>query len=73
MLLNGRAGDLIVSRRGLRQGDPLSPLLFVKIMAVLNTMLDKAAQHGLLLDLGARGLHHRTSIFADDVVTFLRL
>ncbi|KAM0833253.1 hypothetical protein ACQ4PT_064373 [Festuca glaucescens] len=72
VLLNGLPGDIINNKRGLPQGDPLPPMLFVKLMAVLNFMVQMVASEGFLLDLGARGLHHRSAIFADGVVTFLR-
>jgi hypothetical protein len=66
------AGDLIFNRRGLRQGNPLSPLLFDSIMDVLHLMIEKVASDGLLSRLANSGLRHRTSMYADDVVTFLR-
>ncbi|KAM0866543.1 hypothetical protein ACQ4PT_042573 [Festuca glaucescens] len=72
VLVNGVAGDLIYNRHGLRQGDPLSPLLFDSIMEVLHLLLQKAASDGLLSDLAPRGLRYCTSMYADDVVTFLK-
>ncbi|KAM0889916.1 hypothetical protein ACQ4PT_027407 [Festuca glaucescens] len=41
-------------------------------MEVLHLMIQKAASEGLLSPLAPSGLRHRTSIYADDVVTFLR-
>jgi len=48
VLLNGIPGDFIQHRRGLRQGDPLSPMLFILVMDVLNWLVTRAAEAGLL-------------------------
>lgn len=42
VLVNGRPGERILHARGLRQGDPLSPLLFVLVMEVLNALINEA-------------------------------
>jgi hypothetical protein len=41
-------------------------------MEVLHLVIQKAADEGLLSPLAPSGLRHRTSIYADDVVTFVR-
>jgi hypothetical protein len=46
VLLNGSRGDLIRHRRGLCQGDPLSPMLFVLIMDVLSSLFSLAESKG---------------------------
>jgi hypothetical protein len=48
ILLNGQLGDEIRHQRGLQQGDPLSPMLFILIMDVLNNLFKKAGALGLL-------------------------
>jgi hypothetical protein len=44
VLINGESSDLICHQRGLRQGDPLSPMLFIIIMDVLNLLISKASE-----------------------------
>jgi hypothetical protein len=66
VLLNGSLGGVIHIRRGLRQGDPLSPMLFILVMDMLGFLVAKA-EEGLLQPLSSRPLHHRISLYADDV------
>ena len=72
VILNGVPGEIISHRRGLRQGDPLSPMLFILVMDVLARMVAKASTEGLLQTLATRALSHQISLYADDVVLFLR-
>jgi hypothetical protein len=70
-LLNGFAGDPIKHGRGLRQGGPLSPLLFVIAIDPLNQILEGATAHGLLHKLRGRGSILQTSLYADDAAVFV--
>ena len=48
VLVNGAPIDFFRSSRGLRQGDPLSPLLFLVMMEVFSRMMKKVEGAGLL-------------------------
>jgi hypothetical protein len=48
ILLNGNPGPWIPIKRGLRQGDPLSPLLFIIMVDVLQQIIKKFSCEGLL-------------------------
>lgn len=65
-------GEEIRHQRGLRQGDPLSPMLLVLIIDVLNNLLKKASDLGLLQPLAGRNSEQRISLYADDVAPFIR-
>jgi hypothetical protein len=45
-----------------------TPMLFVLVMDILNLLIAKAAEMGLLQPLSSRNLQHRISIYIDDVV-----
>lgn len=72
ILLNGEPGDSIHLQRGLQQGDPLSSMLFIMIMDVLNSLFVKAGAEGLLQPLSPRVASQRLSLYADDVVLFIK-
>jgi hypothetical protein len=70
VMLNGEPGPPIWHRRGLRQGDPLSPILFVLVINTLNRLLAKATELGILWRLARREISTSVSLYADDVVIF---
>jgi hypothetical protein len=60
-----------VHGRGLRQGDPLSPLLFILAIDPITQILEEATHLGILHKLRGRGAILRTSLYADDAAVFV--
>jgi mannosylglycoprotein endo-beta-mannosidase len=71
VLINGIASEFVIHRRGLRQGDPLSPFLFILAMDPLQRILDLATNAGALSKLPGRRAVIRASLYADDVAIFI--
>ncbi|XP_058757171.1 uncharacterized protein LOC131630409 [Vicia villosa] len=71
--INGRVTQSMQARRGLRQGDPISPLLFVIMMEYSNKILVKMHResdfkfHAKCKKIGLTNL-----TFADDILLFCR-
>ncbi|KAM0834610.1 hypothetical protein ACQ4PT_063479 [Festuca glaucescens] len=72
VLVNGVPGRKIYHARGLRQGDPLSPQLFVLMMEVATCLIRKAVEEELFSPIGNCTPEQRLSIYADDVVLFVK-
>jgi len=70
-LLNGRQGSSFTHMCGVRQGDLLSPMLFILAIDPLQKILDLATQHGILTPLTLTTAKLRTSLYADDAAIFL--
>ena len=60
ILINVTPCGFFQSSRGLRQGDPLSPLLFFLVMEALGRMLDKAVHDGQMSGFGVGRLEGRS-------------
>lgn len=72
ILLNGQQGPPIKHLRGVRQGDSLSPMLFIIAMDVLHRMLAKASRDGMLRPMQLQEIKFQCSLYADDVTLFIR-
>ena len=77
ILINGEATGFFPSTRGLRQGDPLSPLLFILLMETLSRLITKASDVGSLEGVLISGSHSNDTrvihlLFADDTLIFCK-
>jgi hypothetical protein len=72
-LINGKPSPTFFPQRGLRQGDPLSPYLFILWDNVLSGLINQAQNnkiiHGIKIAHGAPEISHL--LFADDSLFFL--
>lgn len=70
VLLNGNSGEVVRHHQGLRQGDPLSPMLFILAMDVLDRLFAKLEAWQLLQPIGHPAVKHRCNLYADNVILF---
>ena len=71
IVVNGCAGEKFMHAQGLRQGESLSPLLFVIAMDVLTAMMIKAQERQVLSKIPGCMPLQRLSLYANDVVLFI--
>ncbi|KAJ0780983.1 putative RNA-directed DNA polymerase [Helianthus annuus] len=70
VLVNGSPTREFECSRGLRQGDPLSPFLFVIVMEALTGIMKKATKVGLFngIKLSSEGMSLSHLLYADDAI-----
>ena len=73
--ISGSPCGFFRSLKGLRQGDPLSPYLFVLVMEVFSILINKAVEGGFfsgykLRDRGGNEVQVSHLLFADDTLVF---
>lgn len=71
VLLNGNSHGFIRPERGIHQGDPLSPFLFIlcddeALVSCLNRAEEDGRLHGVKLATSCPAIHHL--LFADDSI-----
>ena len=77
MLINGSLVGFFSSTRGLRQGDPLSPYLFVLGIEVFSLLTDKVVSGGFLTGYTLKGRNGEAVtvshlLFTDDTLVFCK-
>lgn len=72
--VNGNLTDSFNPQVGLRQGDPISPYLFIICMNVLSGLLIKAQEEGKLkgIKVARNALMINHLIYADDILVFFK-
>ncbi|OMO86377.1 reverse transcriptase [Corchorus capsularis] len=74
VLINGTTSESFVASRGIRQGDPISPYLFILSMEYLSLMIENEVNshnwNPILVGRGGPRISH--VLFADDIMLFAK-
>ena len=72
--MNNKIGPYIKSYKGVRQGDPLSPILFNFVADCLTRMVHQAQENGLITGLISHIIPKEVAVlqYADDTILFLK-
>ena len=72
IIINDCLSSKVCLQRGVRQGDPLSPLLYVICVKVLASLIRRSREIEGFFSPGASCLQARARLYADDVFAVLK-
>lgn len=72
LLVNGETGKRILHCKGVWQGDPLSPMIFLLAMEPLHRLFRRAREQDLLQKINHSCDAFRVSLYADDAAVFIK-
>ena len=74
ILINGGKTKSFIPSRGLRQGDPLSPYLFILCQEVLSRLIKRSFVSGVIhrVKMNTNGLAFTHVMYADDLMLFAK-
>ena len=70
VLVNGMPSKFFPVSRGIRQGCPISPLLFILIIEILSLLIYNDVQRGAISGVNISSLNLTHLLFVDDVILF---
>ena len=72
ILINGEPTIWFQIHEGLKQGDPLFPLLFIIVVDILACMMEKASSNGLIQEIGTEDFMTKIQClqYVDDTLLF---
>ena len=78
ILINGKAYGFFSCSRGLSQGDPLSPLLFILVIETVSELVNKVVEEGFIdgvhiSNSHSKGLLISHLLFANNTLIFCKL
>lgn len=68
IVLNQNQELQLVKSYGVRQGDPLLPMLFTLVMDILDIIMQKVASDGILQPIVLRTIKFHCSIYTDAIL-----
>ncbi|WOL17010.1 hypothetical protein Cni_G25798 [Canna indica] len=70
--INGQKSSGFTSKKGVRQGDPLSPYIFIIMQDMLSRILNKFSENGYIKCFNYKGMKLSHLAFADDILIVIK-